>query len=56
MNAHGYDISLRNTLRTAGELHGHFYNRNVSASHLLTELIPATQQYIDTLLGIAGPP
>ena len=53
VDAHGHDISLRNTLRTAGELHGHFYNRNAAESHLLTELIPVTQQYIDTLVGIA---
>ena len=56
MDAHGYDISLRNRLRFAGELHGHFYNRNLADPHLLTELIPATQQYIDTLLNIAGTP
>lgn len=56
MDVHGYDISLRNTLRTAGELHGHFYNRNVAESRLLMELIPATQQYIDTLVGIAETP
>lgn len=56
VDAHGHDISLRNTLRTAGELHGHFYNRNVAESRLLMELLPATQQYIDTLLSIAGTP
>ena len=54
VEAHGHDISLRNTLRTVGELHGHFYNRNVSESRLLTELIPTTQQYIDRLVSIAG--
>ena len=56
VDAHGHDISLRNRLRFAGELHGHFYNRNVSESHLLTELIPTTQRYIDSLLNIARTP
>ena len=54
MNAHGYEIFLQNQLSLAGELHGHFYNRNVSEPHLLTELIPTTQRYIDSLLSIAG--
>lgn len=56
MNRHGYDVSLRVQLRTAGQLHGHFYNRNVAESRLLLELIPTTQQYIDTLVSIAGTP
>ncbi len=56
MDTHGHDISLRNTLRTAGELHGHFYNRNAAESRLLLELIPTTQQYIDRLVSVAGTP
>ncbi len=56
VDAHGHDISLRNRLRFAGELHGHFYNRNVPEYHLLTELVPTTQRYIDRLLSIAGTP
>ena len=56
MNSHGHSIFLQNQLGAAGELHGHFYNRNVSESRLLLELIPAAQQYIDTLLNIAGTP
>ena len=56
MDSHGYGIFLQNQLGAVGELHGHFYNRNVAESHLLTELIPATQQYIDSLLDIAGAP
>lgn len=56
VDAHGHDISLRNRLRFAGELHGHFYNRNVPEYHLLTGLLPTTQQYINTLASIAGTP
>ena len=54
VNVHGYSDSLYDQLRTAGELHGHFYNRNVAESRLLRELMPSTQQYIDSLLNIAG--
>ena len=56
MDSHGYDVFLQNQLGAAGELHGHFYNRNAAESRLLLELIPTTQQYIDTLLSIAGTP
>ncbi|MYC31850.1 MAG: hypothetical protein F4X64_01585 [Chloroflexi bacterium] len=56
IDSHGYSIFLLNQLSAAGELHGHFYNRNVAESRLLMELIPTTQQYIDTLVSIAGTP
>ena len=55
MDSHGHGLFLLNQLSAAGELHGHFYNRNASESYLLTELIPATQRYIDSLLSIALP-
>lgn len=51
---HGYSDSLIDELQAAGRLHGHFYNRNVAEPRLLRELIPATQQYIGSLLSIAG--
>ena len=54
MDSHGHGIFLINQLGAVGELHGHFYNRNVAETRLLRELIPATQQYIDSLLSIAG--
>lgn len=56
MDNHGHGVVLLNQLSTAGELHGHFYNRNVSESRLLAELIPATQRYIDRLASIAAAP
>ena len=53
-NRHGYDVSVRNGLRSAGALHGHFYNRNLPAdTH--QELIQLTRSYIDTLTAIAAP-
>ena len=55
MNRHGYDVSLRVQLRTAGRLHGHFYNRNLPERDL-SGLIQETQQYIDRLLHIAEAP
>ena len=54
MDRHGHGIFLLNQLGAVGELHGHFYNRNVAESRLLRELIPTAQQYIDSLLSIAG--
>ena len=52
INRHGYDVSLRVQLRTAGRLHGHFYNRNLPEDDLLG-LMQATRQYIDALANIA---
>ncbi len=53
MDSHGYDIFLQNQLGAVGELHGHFYNRNLPERDL-PGLIQTTEQYIDSLLIIAG--
>ncbi len=55
VNVHGYGDFLYDQLRLAGRLHGHFYNRNLQ-EHDLPGLMQATQQYIDSLLNIAGAP
>lgn len=53
VNIHGYSDFLYDQLRSAGRLHGHFYNRNLP-EHDLPGLMQATQRYIDSLLNIAG--
>jgi hypothetical protein len=54
LEGHRYDVSLRNGLRSAGRLHGHFYNRNLSAdTH--QELMRLTRGYADTLIVAALP-
>ena len=55
VNVHGYSDFLYDQLRSAGRLHGHFYNRNLP-EHDLPGLMRETRQYIATLLSIAATP
>jgi hypothetical protein len=54
MERHGHDLYLRSGLRSAGSLHGHFYNRNLSLdTH--RELMLLTRSYVDSLIVAALP-